>query len=418
MDAGAVANILRRPAGPSGDGGPDRVALNLRLAIAVVAAQGGRADLQRELQSLAGRFPMIRLVQSPGGVARLEAGPLRAEIPATLRDALLAAARGAAPKLAASGAAAAPEGAAARAAVTATGSGAPPAAPSAAAAGAVSAPATGPSPVVAAGAAGAAPTAAAAPAGGLTANAVPAPNTAAMPAAAETAAGAFSLLAAAARRAVTAWPTALLAQVATRPRAAAEPLPARLDLPLAQPLLDEAADTSAAAARLQAAVRGSGVFLEAQLARSILRQQDGDGALPPREPGGGGQAPPPAERIAAQLEVLRKDSAAFVLAAWNGQTLGLDLGREPVDPDRGQAAVAGGERIFAATLRLDLHRYGPLTVKLRLANSTLAVTVEAAAPEPWRAALPELAARLQARGLQPAGLQAVARQGQDDAQPA
>lgn len=398
VDAGALANILRRPVTQAEDGGRPLASLNLKLAIAVVAAQGGRAELLRELQALAGRYPTLRLVQSPGAPARLEAGGLRFVVPAVLRDALLAAAANAAAR---PGAAAAPP------AQTAQGS-AQPAAQASSPASQTSSPA---SPAVQA---APSPTGAAAPRAAAAASPAAAPAGAAPAGAAGAAAAAADTgpsLAAAALRAAMQWPAALAVQ-ATAPRlrgAAADAPAVRVALPLAAALLDETTDPPAAAARLQTAVRDSGLFGEAQLGRALLRERGAAAEAPAvRDPMRSAAQLPPAERAAAQVEMLRRDTASFVLQAWGGQTMELDLGREPLDAEGRGNAAADGARVFVATLRLDLPQVGVVTVTLRLANATLAALVEAGDPQRWEAALPDLAARLLARGLHPAALQAVA----------
>jgi hypothetical protein len=367
MDAGALANILRRPVAATDGAGHERTSLNLRLAIDVVAAQGGRADLVRELQALTGRYSSIRLVQSPGGAARLEAGPLRFAIAAEMREALIAAlAR--APSMNAGRPAASTTAASSSLMAQAA-----PTASSAAAVSDVEVAQTGPPPT------------------------------------------SLTALAAASVRAAVNWPARLAVQsVPGRPRASMADAPAaRLPLP-GPALLDDSIDTAAAAARLQSAVRDSGVFAEAQMARAIVREQESPAPVLPRAPA----ELTLAERATAQLELLRRDAAAFSLAPWNGVSMELDLGREPIDADTRRDGSGDAAQVFTATLKLDLPRRGPVTVSLRLARTTLAATIAAAAPEPWRDALPELAARLQARGLQPAALLACCAAHEDEHAPA
>ena len=409
MDAGALANILRRPVLPAENTALERLSLSVKLAITVATAHGGRVELARELQALAGRYPVIRLVQSPGAPARLEAGSFRFPIPATLRDALVAAAR--APTAATSPSTAASGQAASAAAANVSTSPANAAsvlreAPPAAAM--TSTAAVARPPALAAQAAAAMPgPATSAAAGASAAGTVATPASAALAASsAEVAA-----LAAASLRAAVQWPAMLLASQAGAPklRATRDDLPSpRLELSLSGPLLDETLDTMQAAARLTGAVRASGLFTEAQLARMIARGPDeaASQVAAPRDPGRPPVELPLAERSAAQLDVLRRDAAAFVLGAWTGQSARLDVGCERIDADAGAGGAAERARVFFATLKLDLPQLGAVVVRLRLVNSTLAATIETAEPAPWQAALPELAAQLQARGLQPAALAA------------
>jgi hypothetical protein len=113
------------------------------------------------------------------------------------------------------------------------------------------------------------------------------------------------------------------------------------------------------------------------------------------------------ERTAAQLEVLRRDAAAFVLTSWTGQKASLDIGRERIDANnRGAAGADAAGQVYFAMLHLDLPRLGVVTIRLRLLHSSVAAAVEAADPGPWRTGLPDLAAQLGARGLQTAALAA------------
>lgn len=405
MDAGALANVVRRPPVASEAVAFERIALSVKLAIAVASVHGGRADLARELQALAGRYPTVRLVQAPGAAARLEAGPFRWPISATLRDALLAAARSpsaaagtarapaavtAAPALSAqsvrlSAGEAATTGAADRHAV------ASPALPAHASARTIAAPSATP-PLTAATAARSMP----APVAAAATNAIAPADVAALAAASQRAAAHFPAPSLAA---------ALPPQIRT---AAQAPPVRRLALPTASPLLDETLETTAAAGRLRDGVQASGLFTEAQLAR-LLKPAMSDATAEaaalrdlPRPP----VDPMPGDRTAAQLEVLRRDAAAFLLSPWSGQEASLDLGREHVD-EQGEGGKCGTATIFFATLRLDLPQLGAVAIRLRLLNSTLAAVVQAADPDPWRAALPELQRQLAARGLQAAALTAL-----------
>jgi hypothetical protein len=397
VDAGALANILRRPALPAETGAFERLSLSVKLAITVASAQGGRLELARELQTLAGRYPVIRLVQSPGGSARLEAGSFRFQIPATLRDALLAAARapGTEQSPASATAASVLNSPAAAAALLRE------ALPAASLTSAVSAA----RPLVPT-----AQTAAMPGSSGEAAAATSAATAASVSSAARAAAPAeVAALASASLRAAEQWPALMAAQsAAPKPRATRDDVtPTRLELPLADPLLDETLDTAQAAARLTGALRASSLFTEAQLARTIARGAD-EGqtqAAVPRESLRPLVELPLAERTAAQLDVLKRDAASFVLGAWSGQSARLDIGREPIDAEAGSGATERAQ-VFFATLQLELPQLGAVLVRLRLLNATLAATVETSDPTPWQAALPELAAQLHARGLQPAALSA------------
>jgi len=405
MDAGAIANVLRRPVAPTEDSGFVRVALNVKLAIAVATTHGGRAELARELQALAGRYPVIRLVQAPGGPARLEAGRYRWPVAAGLRDALLTALR--TPSETA---------ASARAATSTT--------TSTNVSSAAAQPATGAGvavhqqAVAEPGPAAIAVARATAPAG-TTALRVENGSASAVAGNAPTVMSTFAAaagpvspaevvaLAAASQRAAAHWSAMPIAAPPQKERASAVGMPAqRLALPFAAPLFDDAPDSEQTAVRLRAAVSASGVFTEAQLARAVTRPAVGMAveAADLRE-----LMRAPAElslvdRTAAQLEALRKDALAFAFSPWVGQKADLDMGRERIESEVGTGGTAAPAQVFFATLHLDLPQLGAVTIRLRLVISTLAASVEAADSEPWQAALPELAAQLDARGLRTAAL--------------
>lgn len=385
MDTGALSNLLRRPVTAANDAAHGRISLNLKLAIDVVAAQGVRADLLRELHALAAHFPTIRLVQSPGTAARLQAGPHRFEISAALRDALLNAVATREPAPAAAGTARSAE-----------------AQPTA------SKPAD---------ATGNLPTAAkeSAPVAAATGTA----RVAAPPVTSSVARSAIATVDLAAASSATAGerappaatqPTALASAAQGLRNSAVELAAARWALPLAEPLIaGESMPASVTAARLQAAVRDSGLFIEPQLARAVHDRDTAVSAAHLRESARMIAEAPPADRAVAQLELLRRDAVTLSLPAWTGQPLLLELVRERADTNAGGGGGRDEAPVFAAVLVLDLPALGPVRIRLRLLNATLASTIEAADPRPWQDALPDLAAALRSRGLQPVALQAQAR---------
>ena len=382
MDAGALANVLRRPTAAADNTTQQRVSLSVRLAI-TVADRLGEGALVRELQALAGRYPTIRLVQAPGAAARLQAGSVRLPISIDLRDALLRALR-------------TPAATAAASRIDTAG-----ASPAAAAASRTAAAHDAAAPALR-------------PPAGTTKDAASTLNAARSQVAARTAvvisASAPQTIAAAlpapaipaARAAPALWPAAVLAALSVPAKsrgAAIGPAPAPLELPLTAPLFDESVDATQAAVRLHEATRSSGAFFEAQLARLVAQEPD----PAPRE-----AVHVPAElslsdRTAAQIDILRRDAAVLAFVPWQGQKARLEVGCEQVDAD-GTATGADGAPAFSAVLALDLPHLGALTVRLRLINSTLAARIEASTDEPWHSALPELAAQLQARGLLAAAL--------------
>lgn len=165
-----------------------------------------------------------------------------------------------------------------------------------------------------------------------------------------------------------------------------------------EPLLDPADDAAAAAVRLRAAVERSGLFFESHLAARV-RGGDENVMAELR------QAPPPSpERTAAQLDVLAQDALWLQVCAWAGQQARLELRRD----DEAAPGAAGEGNVFSARLNLDLPRLGPLEVQLRLTGHAVAVSLACAAREAIEAHLPQLAAQLERRGLQPVALQATA----------
>lgn len=121
----------------------------------------------------------------------------------------------------------------------------------------------------------------------------------------------------------------------------------------------------------------------------------------------GGASAVSGERVAAQLDVLQK--AAFVVQsqAWTGQPCTIEF-REQVQPDgAGQGLVGQAQPpVVCATVVLELPRLGPLEVELKLAGHSVAVQTRAQpqAAASVSAALVDLGQALQARGLNPAAL--------------
>lgn len=167
---------------------------------------------------------------------------------------------------------------------------------------------------------------------------------------------------------------------------------------------------SAVAGRLREHLERSGLFYEshvAQWARGVrgepaLRQD----VLAAFGPGERVREATSGERVAAQLEVLQRQSLTLHGPAWEGQPVTIEFARERNAADTRAGESIGEEGVFRATLHLDLPRLGAVAVALRMAGRSVAVTLAADRPEPWRDALAELAGRLQAQGLQPVELRA------------
>lgn len=169
------------------------------------------------------------------------------------------------------------------------------------------------------------------------------------------------------------------------------------------PLPDTPDEAAFAAAGGRTAVERSGLFFESHLATWVRsgRTDGGEqGVIAELR-----QPPPPSpQRTAAQLDVLAHDAVRVQVAAWAGQRAQVELRRE----NDAQAPVAGAARVFSARLNLDLPRLGPVEVRLRLTGNAVAVSVACAAPGAIQAQLPQLAAQLELRGLQPRALKATA----------
>lgn len=171
-----------------------------------------------------------------------------------------------------------------------------------------------------------------------------------------------------------------------------------------EPLLDPQT-TGATASRIARRVEASGAFFEAHLAQwaqgerstAALRAE----AQHVQRSFGGGEAATE-KRAAVALEVLQRQSIVLAGPAWAGQDVRLRIGREP-DEARAESGLAP---VFNAQLRLELSRLGRVEVDLRLAGVAVAAAIAAQAQSQAQldAALPEFAAALAARGLQPVAL--------------
>jgi len=115
-------------------------------------------------------------------------------------------------------------------------------------------------------------------------------------------------------------------------------------------------------------------------------------------------------RSALQVETLQRQSIALAGPAWPGQPMFLEIGRDPYAlPESVEGTAAAAGQVFAARLAMELPRLGRIEVRLRLAGHAVAATIAsdvAARVEEIAAALPEFAAALQARGLHAVLLQA------------
>lgn len=359
MDLGVLAaQALRVGSGAEARAGVERLAIGIRLALPLVeagaAASGAVAELARDLRALARTRDVVSLVLPAGRVndavpARIDLGDRLVALPPALRDALLAALASPGP-------------------TSAAGAPAVPTAPTTAAATSADAAArawmigaqTSAAPAIALGASGIAR--------GLTRDAQ-----------AESTAAAVSFR---------------------------QPLIDRVEaVEPAQPISE----------RLRQALTASGLFFESHLAQ-WTRGERSDAALrsevlallttasaTPGAAAGG------AERVAAQMEAMQRQAVVLQGPAWPGQPVTITLAREPTAGDDEHAAgavAADAHAVFTARITLDLPHLGPLSVQLRLAGSSVAVALEAAAPEFFAPHLSGLAEQLQAHGLQPASLQA------------
>jgi hypothetical protein len=167
--------------------------------------------------------------------------------------------------------------------------------------------------------------------------------------------------------------------------------------------------------KLAAVVQNSGLFFEAHVAQWAQGARSADALRSElaqlhnaANPAPGAVVPPGGQRVAAQLEVLQHAAVSLSAQAWPGQACQLELRRESAEHKRGATGAADPAAVFAATLKLDLPRLGPLEVTVRLAGSSVAVTAAGAAHAQIAPQLPALGEALQARGLNPAALLAVA----------
>ncbi len=353
MDLATIAAVVRR-VGTAGDAraaGAERIVLNLRALLPLLEGQGRLAaapsQLVADLRHVAASGDEAILVLPPGaGAARIEVGLRQFAVPATLRDALLAAIGARAPDLlraqAASPAALTPGAAQATSFEAGV----------AARAWAVSAQAS--------------------------------------------AAAAVALAGSGAARTV--------ARTVETDRAAA---PVVFSRPLVS-APEPAAPVRAIAERLRSTLERSGLFYESHLAQWTRGERSDEaiaGELLQVRLAEGQIAP--AARVAAQLQALQQQAVVLHGPAWPGQPATIKIARERGGADD-SAADGSAAPVFDATLTLDLPRLGMLVARLRLSGETVAATFESARTDTLAAALPEIRASLQAHGLTPVLLQAVA----------
>ncbi|GAB4476816.1 MAG: hypothetical protein OHK0044_22870 [Burkholderiaceae bacterium] len=351
MDLGTIASVARR-VGAAGEvrAGAERIALNLRALLPLLEGQGRLAtapsQLVADLRAIAAAGDEAILVLPPGaGAARIDAGMRQLAIPATLRDALLAAI----------GARATTRGPAQMAPVAVQ----PPGAAQAAA--------------VEAGAA--------ARAWAIGAQA--------------SAAAAVALAGSGAARTVG---RSIEGDRAAVPVVFSQPL-------IAAP--EPTAPVPTVAERLRSTLERSGLFFEshlAQWARGSRSDEAIAGELLQVRLAEGQIAP--AARVAAQLHALQEQAVVLHGPAWPGQPATLEIARERAGADRFDAED-GASPVFDATLALDLPRLGKVVARLRLSGETVAATFESARADTLTAALPEFQAGLEAHGLTPVQLQAL-----------
>lgn len=347
MDLGLVAGVTGRLGGGADARGPaERIALGARLLMPLLqGAEVGNTQLAKDLRTALASREAVTLVVPPGaspGALRIEIGTRQFALPPALREALLAA-------LAQAGSAATPS----------------------------SSSAANP-----AGAASAAPVAAA-------------------PAA---------LLAEPARAwAVAAQTTAAAAGVISGSGAPRSVQRSRDDAPAAavrfqQPLFEPVRETlpvQAAADRMRHAIERSGLFFESHVAqwadggRDLAEMR---AELLRAAPAVQGELS--SQRVAAQVALLQDGALRIDGPAWPGQPMSLAVRRD----DTAAEGASAAEPVFSATLKLDLPALGAVQVQLRMAGSAISARVESEA-EPTaqaaRAALGELAERLQSQGLRP-----------------
>lgn len=184
------------------------------------------------------------------------------------------------------------------------------------------------------------------------------------------------------------------------------PAPVRI----AQPLIaspEPAAPVQAIAERLRSTLERSGLFFESHMAQWTRGERPDEAIARELLQLRAEQAPiAPASRVAAQLHALQTQAVVLQGPAWPGQPATIEIARERAGAEG--AAADDAATCFNATLALDLPGLGPLVARLRLSGATVAATFESAQPETISAALAELRASLEARGLTPVLLQAVA----------
>ena len=195
----------------------------------------------------------------------------------------------------------------------------------------------------------------------------------------------------------------------------------------AQALLDGEAQSPAAvrqiAERLAQTVERSGLFYESHVAQwahgerptDNLRQELlGLGAATGRDTKAAA-----ADRVPAQLDLLQRQAFVLQGPAWAGQSAWLEFGvashgqTDTADPrDQGSAAAkTEAHAVVSARLRLNMPHLGPIEVRLRLAGDSIATVIAGAIGAAVPAALAELRARFEARGLQPVSLVSIAGDG-------
>jgi hypothetical protein len=122
----------------------------------------------------------------------------------------------------------------------------------------------------------------------------------------------------------------------------------------------------------------------------------------PASPGGANGAPVPgAPRTPAA------DALAIVGQAWSGQPLGVVI--EPDERRNGPYRdESDAPAVWQARVRLELPRLGVVDIAVRAAGSAVAVELRGASHQRFDDGMHELASRLEARGLDPVSLAALA----------
>ncbi len=356
MDLLAVASTGLRPGAPFVR--DDRVALSLRLIGSLLDGRAGFGDINpdfvREVRAAGADAPATLILPAGPGPARVEVNGRQYPIPAALRDALVAAL----PAPARDGAAAPPASL--------------PSAP-------------------AAGAAHEVPLSLQLPTQALV---VPPDQRGA----AANAAIANQLAASGTLR-------------MARNDGASEPAhTAAFDTPVFDPRTPQAT-----AERIAARVGASGVFFESHVAQWMRGERTAESVRTEAADLTRIAARDPARaetRGTLQVETLQRQTIALAGPAWQGQSMLLELGRDPHtirDADDGRRAGAI-DPMFVARLRLELPHLGLVEVRLRLAGDRIAAQIEGDSTDGVRRlveALPEFGAALEARGLRPVLLQAM-----------